>query len=495
MLPDPCGESREATSRNEEELFKMRNRVLRHLIAATLTITAALGAREAAAQASPNAVYMRSVVGPPWGLSGNETQMNAVFGPAGWQDLRFETANVAAVFSPATTFVFLEGGDNNAFALEAFLATNGAAISAWVNAGGHILIDSAPNEGGGMSFGFGVSLFYEASSSLGIAANPAHPIFNGPAVPAGTSFIGSSFSHAFVTGPGLVPVIVDDLGRITLGELSPGAGRALFGGLTLPFFTSHFLWTPQPNVSNLHRNIIEYLKLDAAADIACIDWTSEVGTWGPGETQCGDLDSTANRVTYESASYGTAFGDFTYEAEIVCTRPVQPTAANTLFVRGTPQPYQTTAQWWNSGIAFNISMTGKYSIFRYQGTKMTPLQSWTTPAGNIINPSGAPNTLTVVATGGTLTFSINGTPVKTITGQTLLSGKIGLGMVRSVPTTQAGPNDTLVVNSATVTPGAPPTPTKVSLQQEKANQDANRALPAPDPLFAPKSSSGIPGGR
>ena len=252
--------------------------------------------------------------------------------------------------------------------------------------------------------------------------------------------------------------------------------------------------------SNIQQLYIDAVKWAAGTGsttttIDCADWQSEVGTWGPGPSPCGDLTSTANTVTYESASLDTIYGDFTYEAEIVCTRLVQPTAANTLFVRGTPQPYQTAAKWWSSGIAFNISMTGKYSIFRYQGTKMTALQSWTTPAGNIINLTGSPNTLKVEANGGTLTFSINGTPVKTITGQTLLSGQVGLGMVRSIPTTQAGPNDTLVVNSATVTPGAPPAATRVSLQQEKANQDANRALPSPDPLFAPKTSSGIPGGR
>jgi hypothetical protein len=298
-------------------------------------------------------------------------------------------------------------------------------------------------------------------------------------------------------------------GGCYLGFATGGSGLASAGGnaSSLAVSTSglgrlvYIGWNVYGNLATsedvavLDRAVQWAGQCSSSTSIDCADWQSEVGTWGPGETQCGDLTSTANKVTYESASLATVYDDFTYEAEIVCTRPVQPSAANTLFVRGTPQPYQTAAQWWSSGIAFNISMTGKYSIFRYQGTKMIPLQSWTTPAGNLINPSGSPNTLTVVATGGTLTFSINGTPVKTINGQTILSGQVGLGMVRSVPTTQAGPNDTLVVSSATVTPGAPPQATRVSLQQEKANQAANRALPSPDPLFAPMSSSGIAGGR
>ncbi|HNX51551.1 MAG TPA: hypothetical protein PKL08_15385, partial [Thermoanaerobaculaceae bacterium] len=119
------------------------------------------------------------------------------------------------------------------------------------------------------------------------------------------------------------------------------------------------------------------------------------------------------------------------------------------------------------------------------------------PVPQVINGSGAPNTLKVVANGGTLTFSINGTAVKTITGQTLLSGKVGLGMVRSIPTSPTGSrptgpspaNDTLVINTAKLSPGASSVPLKpVSSAQLRANDAANQAalFTKPDPLFAGK---------
>jgi uncharacterized protein len=243
-----------------------------------------------------------------------------------------------------------------------------------------------------------------------------------------------------------------------------------------------------------HDGAVLYLMSDSNGNgipddqevLTCAAWVSEVGTWGPALAPCGDLTSTATTATYESASVNQVLTDFAYEVQFVATRPKQPTAANTLFVRGAPTPRGASLAW-NSGYAFSIAMNGKYSIFRYSAGKPVVVQAWVTPTPQVINGSGLPNTLTVVASGGTLTFSINGTPVKTITGQTLLSGKVGLGMVRSMPTTPAGPNDTFVINTAKVSPGASSVPLRpVSGAQERANEAANRAamFTRPDPLFA-----------
>lgn len=222
----------------------------------------------------------------------------------------------------------------------------------------------------------------------------------------------------------------------------------------------------------------------------CGAFSSVVGNWGPVPGGCGDVSSTASATTYESEADPASYGDFGYEVQLIATRPNQPTASNTLFVRGTPGPLLTSAQRWNSGIAFNFTTNGKFSVFRYNGATVTPLQSWVTPSGTTLNGSGLPNTLRVDATGGTLTFSINGVAVKTVTGQTLLSGQVGIGMVRSIPTTEAGPNDTLVVQSAVVTPsvgvrgsGGPAAGKGVSPEQERANQAANVRNPGPDPYF------------
>jgi hypothetical protein len=210
-----------------------------------------------ASPAGAAVIYMRSTVGAPWNLSGNETTMNAVFGAGNWQDLRYETASPATVFSPANSFVFLEGGDNNATELETFLNANTATIQTWVTGGGRLLINSAPNEDNGMNMGFGVTLTYQDFSNAATAANPAHPIFNGPNSPVGTSWVGHYFSHAHVSGVGLLPIIRDETSDVILGEEIVGAGHVLFGGLTSPWFYDP-TWTPQPNTSNLLKNIVYY---------------------------------------------------------------------------------------------------------------------------------------------------------------------------------------------------------------------------------------------
>lgn len=62
-----------------------------------------------AGQALADTVYMRSNVGAPWGQNTNEQAMDQVFGAGNWDDLRYETGNVAAIFSGANEFVFMEG--------------------------------------------------------------------------------------------------------------------------------------------------------------------------------------------------------------------------------------------------------------------------------------------------------------------------------------------------------------------------------------------------
>lgn len=198
-------------------------------------------------------VYLRSTVGAPWGQSTNEAAMDVVFGAGNWTDGRYETVNTATLFSAGTNFIFMEGGDSNADELEAFLGANGAAISGWVNAGGRLLLNAAPNEGNGMSFGFGVSLNYPdfgAGNCASHAVNPANPIFSGIA----TNYTGNSFCHATVSGGGLSAIIADDSDNDTvLGEMAIGSGLALFGGMTTTNFHS-----PQPDATTLREHIIAY---------------------------------------------------------------------------------------------------------------------------------------------------------------------------------------------------------------------------------------------
>lgn len=204
----------------------------------------------------PPAVYLRSTVGPPWDSTVNETAMNRVFGTNKWQDLRYETVNLAVLLSSGTTFIYMEGSDFNATELEAFLTSHGTAIQEWVSNGGCLFLNAAPNEDNGMDFGFGVTLTYSDGTTAASAALPTHPIFRGPFIPVGTSWTGGSFGHATVSGSGLTSLITNVAnGHIVLSEMTHGAGHVLFGGMTTDNFHA-----PQPQASNLRANILAYLN-------------------------------------------------------------------------------------------------------------------------------------------------------------------------------------------------------------------------------------------
>jgi uncharacterized protein (TIGR03382 family) len=200
--------------------------------------------------------YVRSNAGAPWGSTSNETAMDTVFGAGVWEDLRFESVDPDSLFSPTYQFIYLEGSDIGAMELDAFLLANQAALEDWVDAGGTLFLNSAPNEGGDMDWGFtGITLQYDSGSDSGSAADAAHPIWAGPNLPVSTSFTGNNYSHASVAGPGLINVIMPDVGADpSLAELEWGNGRVMFGGLT----TDNY-WMPQPDCANLRANIIAYL--------------------------------------------------------------------------------------------------------------------------------------------------------------------------------------------------------------------------------------------
>src|SRR5437667_4871383 len=100
-----------------------------------------------------NVVYVRSTLGEPWGRTDNDGILTKVF--TNWQNLRYETVSPAALFAPTNTFIFMEGSDNNATAMSAFLGKNLSAMSNWANGGGSLFLNAAPNVGGNINFGFG----------------------------------------------------------------------------------------------------------------------------------------------------------------------------------------------------------------------------------------------------------------------------------------------------------------------------------------------------
>lgn len=145
-------------------------------------------------------------------LNTNITEMDNVFGVGGWNSGYFTTVDVTDAFGPDSKFVFLEGGDDHAIELKTFLTANITAIENWVYAGGSLFLNAAPNEGADINFGFGgVLLDYTpgAYASNVDASDPLHPIFAGPYTPTGLSWTGTSYTHAKVTGPCLMPLIED----------------------------------------------------------------------------------------------------------------------------------------------------------------------------------------------------------------------------------------------------------------------------------------------
>jgi Tol biopolymer transport system component len=252
-------------------------------------------------------VYLRSAEGPPWGVATNEAAMNAVFGGGNWDDLRYESADAASLFSTqlplGRQFIFMEGGFSTAPELEAFLTANLPLIQSWVSAGGRLFLNAAPNEGDGMSFGFGgVTLNFDpnaflTASDTGTAVDPSHPIFQGPLTPAGTQFSGGFFTHAHVTGGGVTPLIADGLGRTALGQLASGAGLVLFGGMTTDNFHS-----PQPQAANLRANILAYTAT-ATLGAATLSVTREGNGTGTVTSQPGGIDCGLDCVeTYDGGT-------------------------------------------------------------------------------------------------------------------------------------------------------------------------------------------------
>jgi len=204
----------------------------------------------------PPNIYIHSAVGQPWGRPDNIEAMNQVFGTTNWMEVFFETVNPQLLFSTASRFIFMEGSDDNALVMEAFMSTNSSRYSSWVAAGGFAFLNAAPNEGDGMSFYLGNTLNYPISNAhTGRVVMASHPIATGPFTPAGTTYSGSAFAHASVSGAGLRTLIwdVEDTNQVLVAEEPYGSGNVVMGGLTMPTYHA-----PQPNAYNLRANLIAW---------------------------------------------------------------------------------------------------------------------------------------------------------------------------------------------------------------------------------------------
>jgi hypothetical protein len=206
--------------------------------------------------------YVSTITSPyPWGQNTLLiNQMNAVFGAGNWEDLRFETVDPNELFSNNEfCFVYLEGSDAGANEFNSFYQANLPIIEAFVQNGGRLLVNAAPNEGGNINYGFGgVQLIYPSFENSVVATDPAHPIWNGPFAPTATNMTGTAYGHAVICPPGMTatPIIEGDIsGNDVLVEYFYGNGLVLFGGMTTTNFHS-----PQPQAGNVRQNILDYGK-------------------------------------------------------------------------------------------------------------------------------------------------------------------------------------------------------------------------------------------
>ena len=215
--------------------------------------------------------YMKSSIGNPWGNTTNNAHMNTAFGPGGWTLDSFEGCDVATVFSITTSFVFLDGSDGHANELNTFLTANLPAIEAWVDAGGSLLINSAPNEGGDIDFGFGgTTLDYISYENTVTGVDAAHSVFLGPNLPTNTAMSGTYYSHARILGVGYTNILVNG-SDVVLCEKDWGLGHVAMGGMTTTNFHN-----PDPHADNFRANLLTYLDGEAVTGTCIYEQDVEV---------------------------------------------------------------------------------------------------------------------------------------------------------------------------------------------------------------------------
>jgi hypothetical protein len=223
----------------------MKIKLLIGAVAAALTMTVSL--------ASAGTIVYASGANNPWGNTTNDTAMNSAFGAGSWTRVN---AYTVGMFS-GSDFVFLDGSDSNANELSSFLAANDAVVANYVINGGHLLLNSAPNEGDSYNMGFGVTLNFGAYFSNNVsvtAAGVAAGLTTGGLT---MNYTGSSFGHATVSGGGISDLIEGQYGTV-FGAKTVGAGFVAFGGQTTTNFHQ-----PSADSAALLVNELRYVAANA----------------------------------------------------------------------------------------------------------------------------------------------------------------------------------------------------------------------------------------
>jgi len=258
----------------------------------------------------------------PWGDDGAlpiyQDGMNQVFGTGEWDqlDLYTEDGSAFATDSPYD-FIYLEGSCGDTPMLVTYLLAHLTDIETWVRNGGRLYINAAACSGDAVSVvnaPFGVSIEYDYFTDDANAVDPAHPVFNGPFTPTGTTFTGVSFGHSRVIGAGLTNIIVEqtDATLFCLASAVQGSGFIVYGGITSDYFHD-----PQPNAHNLFKNILAFASDYGREGIALFTNTTYVD-YRPGETgaEASNLEETVQDYGIDVSTFtGIASTNFTTAAD------------------------------------------------------------------------------------------------------------------------------------------------------------------------------------
>jgi hypothetical protein len=268
----------------------------------------------------------------PWGQPDNVNHMNAIFGAGNWIQANFSTP-AATVYVPGTQFVYIDGSDGNGTACTNYINANIAVIEAWVNAGGRLFLNAAPNNGGIQTWGFGgTTLNYQNLIPNAINAVPgtvvtnlAHPINLGPYLPVDPSgfYTGNYYAHADVVNGGTTVMHDPSNPAIAVcAEKVWGTGLVFFGGMTTTFYHNNVGPLVNQHAVNIRRNIIFYV---AGSPLPAPPITY---TWQPGNVSGPVLVPPASGIYTVTASVNgctsTATFNFTLNTPPVMTATASP---------------------------------------------------------------------------------------------------------------------------------------------------------------------------
>ncbi|RIH66068.1 HYR domain-containing protein [Mariniphaga sediminis] len=226
-------------------------------------------------------VYLKTNTCDYWSVDGNVMALDATFGSGNWTAMEFETVDVGALLASEVRFIFMDGSDCGTCEFITFLNAYRTDFEDWVTNGGSLFLNAARNEcSGTFEMMAGISL-NDGSSGVGYPADNTHPVFVGPKTPVlANPYYGSSWSHDYLSGPDLYVIMTGLHTNPILAEKDLGAGKIMFGGLTLDFIGDHEYWTPEPEVSNLYSNILQYMYDASISRCPDIVTNNDPGTSG-----------------------------------------------------------------------------------------------------------------------------------------------------------------------------------------------------------------------